>query len=781
MFKSRYFFPLTLFLFCSVLGYSQTAKKYFSSGEKFASTGNTKEAMDNFTKCIELDPNFEKAYVSRAALFEKTGKKQEAVEDYKKAIVFSPKEKELYFNAGRILNDLGKYVDADAMLRQAIDKDHSYQEAIDMELVLIHKVKDFKYGLVVAQYNLDIKKTGASYYHHGVMQDSLKNYIEAEKDYKNSKYYDSKYIMGYVGLALVQVKLGKADEALTVCETALTKDANSMEVFQARSMVYAGKKDYQNALNDITKVVLAKPSSPIFKQRAGYYMKLGQFQNAVNDYTQAVKLDDKDYETYMGRASAYEQIQNYKQAKGDYNKVNALMADNSRVMGLVRDAEKKLFELGRETGKPEVGLTTPKPTDKGAIGVSGDKDDVLMKGWVKDASPMKSITINGALADFRRDSINPEFTMRASGLVKANDVVLVATDIYDNSTTVTYKIEKTETNKPIIALESPAASFDNEIFLDNTGGDLYIKGKIKDESFIETINIEGVLASFSPNTVNPEFSSNISIANKNKIVFTVRDIYGNETIQEFTLNRSGANASVNNPMGNTWVVFIENSKYTNFASLEGPAKDVTSMRTALANYKVAKILHKKDMTKTDLEKFFSIELRDYVKNNNINSLMIWYAGHGKYVSPTGYWVPVDAKTDDEFSYFGINNLKAAMQSYSSRLVHTLVITDACESGPTFLLAVRGGNEDQRCENWELTKAKSSQVFTSAGYELASDNSQFTKTFAGALNNNPDGCISIDKISKKVISAVTAAGNQAPKFGKIKDLEDEGGTFFFIKK
>ena len=248
----------------------------------------------------------------------------------------------------------------------------------------------------------------------------------------------------------------------------------------------------------------------------------------------------------------------------------------------------------------------------------------------------------------------------------------------------------------------------------------------------------------------------------------------------FTLNRSGADAA-SNPMGNTWVVFIENGKYQNFASLEGPAKDVLAMKSALAGYKITKILHKKDMTKYDMEKFFSIELRDHVKNSNIQSLVIWYAGHGKFVSPTGYWVPVDAKTDDEFSFFGINNLKAGMQSYSGKLLHTLVVTDACESGPAFLLAMRGSEENQRCENWELTKSKSAQVITSAGYELASDNSQFTKTFSAALMNNPDACISIDKIAKKVISAVTAAGNQAPKFGKIKDLEDEGGTFFFIKK
>jgi hypothetical protein len=261
----------------------------------------------------------------------------------------------------------------------------------------------------------------------------------------------------------------------------------------------------------------------------------------------------------------------------------------------------------------------------------------------------------------------------------------------------------------------------------------------------------------------------------------VKDIYGNENIQVYALNRSAATAGIDNPMGNTWVVFIENGKYASFPSLEGPAKDVTAMKTALANYKITKTIHKKDMTKTEMEKFFSIELRDYVKNNNINSLLIWYAGHGKYVSPTGYWVPSDGKTDDEFSYFGIANLKAAMQSYAGKLVHTLVITDACESGATFLMAMRGGDEEKRCDNFELTKAKSSQVYTSAGYELASDNSQFTKTFVNTLNNNVEPCLPIEKIVKKVNVAVSQAGNQVPKFGKIKDLEDEGGTYFFIKK
>ena len=165
----------------------------------------------------------------------------------------------------------------------------------------------------------------------------------------------------------------------------------------------------------------------------------------------------------------------------------------------------------------------------------------------------------------------------------------------------------------------------------------------------------------------------------------------------------------------------------------------------------------------------------------MNSLLVWYAGHGKFLNETGYWIPVDAKRDDEFTYFNINSLKAAMQSYSKYITHTLVITDACESGPSFYQAMRATPKERSCTDWEATRFKSSQVFSSAGYELASDDSQFTKTFANSLQNNPATCIPIEKIVSKVTEAVAKGGSQKPKFGKIAGFEDENGTFFFMKR
>ena len=122
-----------------------------------------------------------------------------------------------------------------------------------------------------------------------------------------------------------------------------------------------------------------------------------------------------------------------------------------------------------------------------------------------------------------------------------------------------------------------------------------------------------------------------------------------------------------------------------------------------------------------------------------------------------------------------------MQSYANYVTHVLVITDACESGPSFYQAMRSDPKPRSCDDWKATRFKSSQVFSSAGYQLAVDNSQFTKTFANSLANNPDACIPIESIVTKVTTAVVKNNQQKPQFGKIAGLEDEDGTFFFMLK
>jgi hypothetical protein len=444
-------------------------------------------------------------------------------------------------------------------------------------------------------------------------------------------------------------------------------------------------------------------------------------------------------------------------------------------------SQKRLYELNRETDAPDIAIVSPAPV-KDTVEIKGDKTTLLISGSLKDKSKIKTFTINNENVILVEKNGVSDFlaNINVNGVDK---IVFLAKDDYDNEKVLNYALKRTEINPPKVMIIAPYTSEEGQVFLDTQTPNIAIQGKISDESPIKSITVGNFTASYNPNELNPAFTATLDVSNLNKFTVIAEDIYGNRKETEFVLNREGAGISATNPMGRTWVVFIENSSYETFASLDGPIKDISTVRRALANYDIHNYIHKKDMTKAEMERFFNIELRDQVKKNQVKSLLVWYAGHGKFINDVGYWIPVDAKRDDEFTYFNINGLKAGLQGYSDVVVHTLVVSDACESGPGFYSASRAANEAPTCDNTQVAGAKSAQVFSSAGegYELASDNSKFTATFANTLMNNKNACIPIETIVKSVTAAVGTASGQKPKFGKIQGLEDMNGTFFFITK
>jgi tetratricopeptide (TPR) repeat protein len=529
------------------------------------------------------------------------------------------------------------------------------------------------------------------------------------------------------------------------------------------------------------------PANPMFYfERGKCYQEFSQHINAINDFSKCISLEvaakKEEPTAYFARAKSYEEIQSFDKAIEDYNKITVLSKYDQKAREMLEASQKRLYELNRESDPPEIALISPVPA-KDTVEIKGDKTTLLISGTLKDKSKIKSFKINNeSVILVEKNGVN-DFLANIN-VTGVNKITFSAIDDYDNERVINYNLKRTETNPPKIMIIAPYTSEEGQVFLDSPTPNIAIQGKISDESHIKSITVGNFTASYNPNELNPAFTATLNVSDLNKFTVVAEDIYGNRQETEFTLNRAGAGIAATNPMGRTWVVFIENSSYETFASLDGPIKDISTMQRALANYDIHNFIHKKDMTKVEMERFFNIELRDQVKKNQVKSLMVYYAGHGKYINDVGYWIPVDAKRDDEFTYFNINSLKAGLQGYSDVVVHTLVVSDACESGPGFYSASRAANEAPTCDNTQATGSKSAQVFSSAGeaYELASDNSKFAATFANTLMNNRNACIPIETIVKSVTSVVASDNKgQKPKFGTIQGMDDSHGTFFFITK
>lgn len=782
----RLIYSTVILLFVTSLQYlsAQTAKSYFKSAEAFVKTSNFTDAITSYTKALELDPNFVDAYKARAVAYEKINNFESAIKDYERSMAINPKDFDSYYNAARIDFILNNYEQAISYSVKALEIEKKSLETYDIRINSLIALGKIDEAYEQAEKALDLKKNYQTYFNKAHVLYLQKKYDQSLNFYKEANSDDKAKTGALIGMAESFYMQDLFDKSIENANAALKIDEKCKEAYVIRAKAYKKKIDFANAINDMSKVIVLYPNDPLIKdiyfQRGLYYSEFNQHMMAINDFSEVITRDKNYSEAYFQRAAANEAIRNYDAAIKDYEQLGKLNLKTESSKKLLADANLRLFELKREEDKPVLVFVQPLNRKPGEIEIVKGKEIAVIKGFVKDASLIKSVEVNGNRVALDPNSKKNEFEVNISTAGKT-DVAFRISDVYDNVYSESYKIIWTEVDAPVINLVNPVASDDGQIYLQTENTTIFVEGNIMDESLLKSITIDGVNASFIPENINPTFTATVSLVNKKEIKIIAEDIFGNIKEKLFLINRGAAQLATTNPMGTTWVVFIENSSYSSFASLEGPTKDVSMMKSALSQYQIHNIIHKKNMSKAEMEKFFSIDLRDLVKKNQVNSIIVWYAGHGKFINNTGYWIPTDARRDDEFTYFNISSLKSAMQSYSAVVTHTLVITDACESGPTFYQAMRATPVEKDCGDWTATKFKSSQVFSSAGYELASDNSQFTKTFANTLVYNPNTCIPIENVVLKVTSAVGKGKQQKPQFGKIDGLADENGTFFFMKK
>ncbi|HAM11181.1 MAG TPA: hypothetical protein DCP74_13135 [Bacteroidales bacterium] len=778
--KTKIIYLLAIMAFVSVNAFSQNAKKYYKAGNEFLESMRYEDAAAQFTSAIGLEPANPDFYHARGSAYEKLLKYEEAKADFEKVIVFDAKNVDARVHLGDLCNKTGKYEDALAHLNHATALDKRNKLAYPVKVITLIELEKYDRALKASDTAMAIDDTPMIFYYRGIIYRKLTNDVLAKKEFEKSITKDKK--LPEPRLALADLLLASnADQAMTQCNEVIKNDDRNTDAYIMRSRVYKQRLDYPNAINDISKNILIDPENAGFYMLRGvYYQEFNQHTNAINDFSKYITLKADDPDAYFSRAKSYEETLNYEKALEDYTKITILSEDDPKARRMLKDAEARLYELNREKAAPEIALVSPLPVND-TIELRGDKAAILLSGKIKDKSKLKMVTINnGPVTTALGKNGESEFlsNIDVNGIDK---ITIYAIDDYGNEKTIVFPLKRTEIAPPMISIIAPYTTEDGQVYLDSSTPNVAIQGRISDDSQIKSITIGDVTASYRRDEMNPSFTAILDISNMSKFTVIAEDIYGNRQESEFRFNREGADIAANNPMGKTWVVFIENSSYETFASLDGPIKDVGTIQRALANYQVHNTIHKKDMTKGEMEKYFSIELRDLVKKNQVKSLMVWYAGHGKFINDVGYWIPVDAKRDDEFTYFNINGLKAGLQGYGDVVVHTLVVSDACESGPSFYTAMRSVNEEPKCNNSIVAGAKSAQVFSSAGYELAVDNSKFTATFANTLLNNKNACIPIETVVKSVSAAVATETGQKPKFGKIQGLVDENGTFFFIAK
>lgn len=833
--KSIFLSLILVSLFSSIQA-QNSAKDYYKNGNKEYKKAMFAESIASFSKAIQLDDKYIDAYFNRALAYTDTDQFEKAIEDYDVVNQLDTENTNAWLGNGELNFKLKNYAKAAEKYAQYLSFEKKDLAIYNKIISSFYAVQEWQKALKYAKLSLEVKDLKETYYMIGDIEFIMKEYQNAESAFRSVLSEDPEHLNARLYLAKTLYEQGRYDEAITEANVALGSVSYNKKAFLTRVYSFHKKQNFPQAIADLSKIIEQNKDDDdildLINLRADLYLEFNQPMLAIADYSYVINQNPQNIYALYHRAKAYEAITRKDAAILDYTEIINLSNTIDVDKQYLNKSKTSLIELKRENNKPLIAIIDSQ-FEENQLVVPLSKNDIEVKLLVSDENPIKELKVlgggnvsqlpaNNTDAISKIAPINSVEYLAKVDISNRDELTFTAEDVYGNVESKTVPLKRIEKNTPEIVFSTPLIVDGTVSLSAKDTANINLEGHIKDESLIASFTINNKEIPYNKEEKNPTFSTIINVKNITKLNVEVNDINENRFSRVYSLvydtietnkKKSGANqvlkstampvvippvitplsdvvektvdstavVAVEEPiLGESWIVFIENSDYEYFEKNERASAEIRMMQSALSNYKIDKIIHKKNMTKDQMARFFSIELRDLINSNNVNSLIIWYAGQGLYLNEVGYWIPVNAELGDEFGYYNTNNLKTSLQLYANRIRHTVVISDACLTGRTFHQPVDLYLEIKKCTDYNALKNRSAQLFCAETSSVDANLSVFTNTFANTLIYNTEKCISMEAIVSKVTETLVNSNQKKPQFAKISDFSDENGTFFFFK-
>jgi tetratricopeptide (TPR) repeat protein len=233
----------------------------------------TKEAVDDFNKSIQLSPENAAVYNNRGNALMDLGHPDEAVKDFDRAVALSPNYGAAYNNRGNARVALGQYALAFQDFRKAVEL---------------------------------MPQSAVPFNGRGMAHAELKRYHAAVRDLSRAISINPKYAAAYHHRADAYLGLGMYREAAADATQVLTlqPELTDPDLLRLRARAYAGDKKLNPALEDLNKVIEVKPDLvDAYIERGMVFVQARRFDEAIGDLTHALELDPQSAKAYAMRAS----------------------------------------------------------------------------------------------------------------------------------------------------------------------------------------------------------------------------------------------------------------------------------------------------------------------------------------------------------------------------------------------------------------------------------------------------------------------------------------------
>ncbi len=239
----------------------------------YARSGQTKLAIDDFNRAVQLFPEHPATYNNRGNLLLALTLPKEAIRDFDRAILLSPGYAAAYANRAGAYDKLG----------QPEDAIRDYTRAI--ELMPQSAVPLAGRGRVL----LALGKPHA-----------------AIRDFGRAVAADARFSNGYRGRASAKLKIRRYDDAIEDLSRAIAFDNGNAELYILRGHAYLGVRNFASGIRDFSRAIeLDGKSAPAFAGRGLGNGYVEAFDEAFADLNRAIEIDPRNAATFAYRAIVY--------------------------------------------------------------------------------------------------------------------------------------------------------------------------------------------------------------------------------------------------------------------------------------------------------------------------------------------------------------------------------------------------------------------------------------------------------------------------------------------
>jgi tetratricopeptide (TPR) repeat protein len=295
---------------------------YLQQGITNFEAGNYEQAIADYTKAIELNPEKAEAYLDRGYAYEQLGDYEQSIADYDRAIALDPQNAPAYYNRGVVFGKQANSQQAVANFTKAIELNYDPLSWAYNDRGLIYRglgdddkaLADFNTAL-----ELDPDYAGA-YYNRANFYASHGDDEQAIADYSQALESNPSLVRAYMSRGSAYGRLGSYEQAVADYTKATDLDPNNADAFNNLAWTLAVDlgTDYQTALKHAQRAVELDPSGATHDTLAMIYYKLEQYEQALEHYDLALSLDDENFYSYKGRGDVYLALDNQEAALADY-------------------------------------------------------------------------------------------------------------------------------------------------------------------------------------------------------------------------------------------------------------------------------------------------------------------------------------------------------------------------------------------------------------------------------------------------------------------------------